>query len=141
VNAANEQEVVPRPIGRPSSYDPAYCEMVVEYGIQGWSIEEIAFELGVVTKTVYNWMDAHPAFLHAMTRAKLAEMVWWERAGRTGMVADKFNNGVWSRSMAARFPDKWRETSRQEQSGINGGPIVNEHRIVKMVVVDPKDET
>ena len=35
--------------------------------------------------------------------------MWWEDAGQDGMVGEKFNGQVWGRSMAARFPDEWRE--------------------------------
>lgn len=48
-----------------------------------------------------------------MERAKLEEQRWWEDAGQDGMTADKFNSGVWVRSMAARFSDDWRETTNQ----------------------------
>jgi hypothetical protein len=50
--------------------------------------------------------------------------LWWEDAGQNGMTADKFNASVWSRSMAARFPDDWREVKGTELSGKDGSPIV-----------------
>ncbi len=44
------------------------------------------------------------------------------------MVSDKFNSTVWAKNMNCRFPDDWRDVSRQEQTGPNGGPI--EHKIM-----------
>jgi len=37
--------------------------------------------------------------------------------------APKLNTGLWSRSMAARFPNEYRENSKVEVSGNNGGAI------------------
>lgn len=113
----------PRDPWRPSKYDPSFCEKAVEWGRQGKSRAWIAAELGVCKRTLVNWEEAHPDFLSALMRAKTLEQQWWEDAGQGGMAADKFNGQVWGRSMAARFPDDWREVSRQEQTGANGGPV------------------
>lgn len=110
------------PGGRPTKYDPAFCERVMELGAEGRSKVEIAFEIGVDRKTLDNWSDVHPEFFHAITRAKLAEQAWWERKGRENIDKPIFQASMWSRSMAARFPDDWREVSRQERSGPDGKP-------------------
>lgn len=86
----------------------------------------MAFECGVCRQTIENWCAAHPEFLDAITRAELASQVWWERAGREGMVADKFNASVWAKSISARFPHDWREVKTQELTGKDGGPIQTE---------------
>lgn len=107
------------PAGRPSDYDPAYCDRVIELGETGASVAEMAFDLGVVKQTLFNWMETHPEFLDAFTRAKLASQVWWERKGREGMEksSSEFQASIWSRSMAARFPEDWREVKGTEHSG------------------------
>lgn len=111
------------PAGRPSEYDPAYCERVIELGKQGKSKVVMAAELGVTRTTFDNWSAAHPEFLEALAHAMLLSQAWWENAGQKGLTADKFNASVWSRSMAARFPEDWRENSRHEHTGAGGGPI------------------
>lgn len=95
--------------GRPTKYHPSYCDRVVEYGRAGKSRAWIAAELGVVKQTLLNWASENPEFLDALEYANTLSQQWWEDAGQSGMTADKFNNGVWSRSMAARFPEDWRE--------------------------------
>lgn len=97
--------------GRPTDYDPAYCERVIAWGRDGKSRTWMAAEIGVHRETLYNWEKQHPEFFDALKRAKALEQQWWEDAGQTGMVGDKFNGQVWGRSMAARFPDDWREKS------------------------------
>lgn len=123
------------PVGRPSTYDPAYCEQVIGWGREGKSRTWIAATIGVTRQTLGNWEQAHPEFLHAMALAKGLEQLWWEDAGQSGMLMQGFGSSVWSRSMAARFPDEWRENSRQEVTGANGGAIQHE---VRRTIYDPK---
>ena len=104
------------------------------------SVVEMAAELGVARNTLEtNWTAAHPEFLEAFTYAKLKSQAWWERQGRTNLLAPQgqsFNSSVWSRSMAARFPADWRESTKQEISGPNDGPIQTTSE-VRWTVVDP----
>jgi transposase-like protein len=117
-----------RPVGRPSLYDPMYCEKVIELGKIGKSIEQIAANIGVGTKTLYNWKDEHPEFLHALDLAKDFEQAWWEEQAQAYMVenkeSDRLNASLWSRSMAARFPKKYRESVKQEITGADGAPLL-----------------
>lgn len=117
-----------RPVGRPSQYDPIYCERVIELGKIGKSVEQIAANIGVGTKTLYNWRDEHPEFLHALDLAKELELDWWESIAQAMMVenkdSDKLNASIWSRSMAARFPKKYRESTKTEITGADGAPLV-----------------
>ncbi len=126
------------PAGRPSEYDPAYCDRIVELGKTGASLVEMAFEFGVTKQTLHNWTDAHPEFLDAFTRAKMASQVWWERKGRDGMEksSQEFQASIWSRSMAARFPEDWTEKKRQELSGPNGGAIPVTQ--IRLIGVEPE---
>ena len=117
-----------RPVGRPSQYDPVYCERVIELGKIGKSVEQIAAQIGVGTKTLYNWRDENPEFLHAMDLAKELELDWWENIAQNMMIeskeGDKLNSSIWSRSMAARFPKKYRESTKTEITGADGAPLV-----------------
>ena len=117
-----------RPVGRPSLYDPKYCEEVIALGKIGKSVEAIGAILGVGTKTLYNWRDQHEEFLHALDMAKEFELQWWEDIAQTHMIenkeSDKINASIWSRSMAARFPKKYREQVKQEITGADGAPLL-----------------
>lgn len=102
------------PGGRPSDYDPSYCDRVRELGKLGMSVVEMAADIGVARATLEaNWPAQYPEFLEAMTQAREASQAWWESMGRVNLIMNKdagtFNSSVWSRSMAARFPKDWRE--------------------------------
>ena len=129
-----------RPVGRPSQYDPAYCERIIELGRLGKSIEQIAAQIGVGTKTMYNWRDEFPEFLRALELAKELELDWWENIAQNMMVENKdgskLNSAIWSRSMAARFPKKYRESTKTEITGENGAPLLQG---IQVTFVKPND--
>ena len=120
---------VKRPVGRPSLYDPKYCEEVIELGKIGKSIEQIAATLGLSLRVLYDWRDKHPEFLHALEDCKTYEQAWWEEQASAYMVenkeSDKLNATLWSRSMAARFPKKYRESTKTEITGADGAPLLS----------------
>lgn len=105
----------PNPVGCPSSYVPEYCEQIIELGKDGKSIVQFANHFQVVKNTLDNWAKEFPEFLIAFTRAKQLSQEWWENTAQTHMIetsgGTRINHGVWSRSMAARFPDDYREKS------------------------------
>jgi len=118
-----------RPVGRPSLYDAKYCEEVIALGKLGKSSEAIGAILGVGTATLYRWRDEFPEFREALELAKEFELHWWEDIAQTHMIenkeSDKINASIWSRSMAARFPKKYRESVKQEITGADGAPLLS----------------
>lgn len=122
------------PGGRPTDYDPAYCESVLAWGALGKSKVWMAAEIGVAKSTLQLWEKVHPEFSAALSRAMTLSQRWWEDEGQCGMRADKFNGQVWGRSMAARFPEDWRE---QQNIDLNGTLQVTE---IKRTIVDPRNQ-
>ena len=123
------EETQKRLVGRPSLYDSSFCDEVVELGRKGKSVEQIASILNVSLRTMYSWRDAHEEFLHALDDAKTYEQAWWEEQAAAYMVenkeSDRLNASLWSRSMAARFPKKYRESVKQEITGADGAPLLS----------------
>lgn len=111
------------PAGRPTDYKPEYCDLVIELGKDGASTVDMSSTIGVVRQTMYNWAEVHPDFMDALTRARELSQVWWEKAGRDGMGADKFNSAVWAKMVGARFAD-YQDRSKVELTGANGGPVL-----------------
>lgn len=126
-------------MARPTSYDPSYCEKVIELGAQGYSVVEMAAEIGVHRETLEeNWPAAHEEFSEAFMRARELSQAWWESQGRKHLTTAGFQSALYSRSMAARFPRDWRETTRSEQTGKDGGPIETVTKIER-TIIDPQD--
>lgn len=130
-----------RPVGRPSLYDPAYCEKVVELGKLGKSVEQIASNLNLSLRVMYKWRDEHEEFMHALEDAKQHEQAWWEEQAQAYMVenkeSDRLNASLWSRSMAARFPKKYRESVKQEITGAEGAPLLQG---IQVTFVKPENQ-
>jgi len=116
------------PGGRPTDYDESFCDKVVELGAVGKSVEQIAKELGFAIRTLYLWRDTYPQFMQALNTAKELEQAWWEDQAQAYMLehkdGPKLNATLWSRSMAARFPKKYRDNSKIELTGEGGAPLI-----------------
>lgn len=113
----------PHPGGRPSEYDPAFCDQVIDLGKQGKSRAQIASALDVSRQTLINWGIAHPEFVDALTRAKDEELAWWEQQAQDGLnKGSSFNATIWAKSVSGRFPrEPYRE--RVQLTGADDGPI------------------
>ena len=115
-------------MGRPTNYRPEMCEEVVELAKLGKSYEQIASTMGYSLRSFYEWRDIYPNFANAMEDAKQFEQQWWEDQAQAYMLehkdSAKLNTGLWTRSMAARFPKKYREATKTEISGAVGAQLI-----------------
>jgi hypothetical protein len=57
-----QRSTPPSKMGRPSDYDHAYCEQVVSFCAQGYSLTAFAGEIGVCRDTISEWCRKHPEF-------------------------------------------------------------------------------
>ena len=126
-----------RPVGRPTTYKPEYCDSIIIWGKLGKSKEWIAAELSVTPKTLDNWAVANEEFLQALEVANLKSQQWWEDTGQNGMQSKAIDGSIWSRSMAARFPRTWREKVSNEHTGLDGGPIKTHNTNIDITNMNP----
>lgn len=112
-----------RDMARPTDYRPEYCDQVIAWGEEGKSYTWMAAALDVSRECIYEWARVHPEFSDALTRARAKAQALWEDMGQTGINSPMFNGSVWAKSMAARFPDDWRENKGVELTGAGGGPV------------------
>jgi len=110
--------------GRPTKYDPKYCEELIEFMSQGFSYEAFAGHLTVAISTLYEWEGANPDFSEAKKLAFAKNRIFWEAKGVEGLKnesgpgAVNLNSTVWIFNMKNRFG--WRD--RTEHSGeVKGG--------------------
>lgn len=120
---------------KPTLYEPRFCDLVVELGKQGKSVTQMACECGVHRDTLYDWCKFHPEFKHALDMARQWSQYWWENKGQEGMETGNVNAALWSRSMAARFPEDYTERQKRELSGANGSPLLPSR--MEIVLVEP----
>ena len=124
--------------GPKTGYRAEYCDLAIEAGKAGKSLVWVAAQIGVTKQTVFNWIEQHPEFAEAMALRTVYSQACWEDIGQSNLVTPGFSASCWSRSMAARFPDDWREVKGTELSAPGGGPVQLTTR-VERVIVDVKD--
>ena len=101
--------------GRPSDYDPAYCQVVVDIMATGLSLTAAAGEIGVTRQTLNNWAHEFPEFFDAVCLGKAKRTLALER----GMLGAENGPAVTARMFALKNadPDEWREKQSIEHSG------------------------
>ena len=123
----SKETLTPNPVGRPSKYDPIYCNKVLEYGALGKSFEQMSALMGIGITTMKRWREEFEEFRTALEDAQALSQTWWEDHAQSYLVehkdGEKLNTGLWSRSMAARFPQNYSERVKQEISGPGGAPL------------------
>lgn len=114
------------PAGRPSKYDPAFCDKVIEVGSQGGTLAEMADALDISRSTLNEWIKEREEFSYAVKRGIEKAQAWWERNGRKATFGESpgFNATSWIFNMKNRFKDEWRDKVEQEHSG-EMGVVVN----------------
>lgn len=108
VEAAPTAEPVKPKMGRPSKYDPAFCDVVIELGEQGKSHAQMARTLRVSKVTMLEWTKKHPDFLNALKEADSYSQAWWEDQGQLGMAMGRdFNATAFIFQVKNRFKDDY----------------------------------
>lgn len=133
VNNQKEAKVeTPRhPGGRPTKYEPGFCEMLIAHMEQGFSFESFAGVLRVSKQTIYNWSEEFPEFLDAKRQGTELSRLWWEKTGHNGMFMggkdNPFNSTIWVFSMKNRFG--WRdrtEVTNKEVKNLSDEDLLKE---------------
>lgn len=101
------------PGGRPSKYNPAMCERVVELMAQGYAKVEVAVDLGISRETLNAWSNdpEKPEFSDAVTKGEEASEAWWLGQGRSALREREFNHGLWYMNMKNRHG--WRDRTEE----------------------------
>ncbi len=111
------------PAGRPSTYDPAYCEQVMEFMALGYSLTAFAGSIRKAWSTVHIWMAEHPEFSDAVKVGKAARTFSLERDLLSEDVGPRITARIFALKNAA--PEEWRDKHDHTLAGADGGPVQN----------------
>jgi transposase len=107
------------PVGRPTKYDPAICDRVVELGREGFTLAEMAAELDIDRSTLSDWCEKHDEFSRAVKSGLDRAQAWWEKQGRIATFGgcDGFNATSYIFQMKNRFKEDWRDKVDNHTTG------------------------
>lgn len=105
--------------GRPSKYDPSFCDRVLELAREGASKAEMALDIGIAYSTFDVWQNDNEEFSEAVKAAEKISQGWWEKQGRIATFGgiQNFNATSFIFNMKNRFKEDWRDKVEQENSG------------------------
>lgn len=116
--------------GRPTEYDPKFCQELVDHMSQGLSFESFAGVIGVWKQTLYNWTEKYSDFLDAKRVGTEKSKLWWEKTGHAGMFMggkdNPFNSTIWVFSMKNRF--NWKDKTEVTEKPLKN---MSEEELVK----------
>lgn len=118
--------------GRPSKYDPKFCEIVIQMGAEGKSKAQFAAYLQVSRPTLDHWIGTRDDFADAMAFAMTLAQAWWEDVGRMGVFNPMFNANLWIWTMKNRFPADYKD--KHDIRGNSARPLVTR---IQRTIVDP----
>ena len=107
-------------VGRPTLYDPKFCDIARSFMGKGYSVSALAGELRVDRDSLYEWEKVHPEFRQALRESRMLRV----RALEAGLLNKTFGQPqITARIFALKnaMPDEWRD--RHEVTGADGGPI------------------
>lgn len=115
--------------GRPTSYDPKYCEQIIEHMKKGKSILSFAKLINTGRETLHGWARENKEFSDAMKLAKDYCEAWWEEQGEEGLWENpgerKISAAMFKWNTAARFG--WREKQEIEMDAtVRNSPLKEE---------------
>lgn len=148
---SNSDDERRHPGGRPSKYEDKFAEQVIPLCEHGFTDQELADFFKVNIATLYRWKAAHPEFRDAIKsagevaddrveRSLYQKAIGYEQdavkvfmpSGASEPVYAPIRERVAADTTAAIFwlknrrKEKWLDTSRQEQTGPDGGPVKKE---------------
>lgn len=127
----------PAKMGRPTDYRPEYGRHILDNMSQGFSLTAAAADLGVHRGTVYDWMKKYPEFENLVKVGQDLRIKFLENRLISTTQAAQITAMIFALKCARS--EEWRDVSRQEVTGKDGGPMETIVGIQR-TIVDPKNK-
>lgn len=121
------------PAGRPSKYDPKFCDEAINFMQDGYSVTAFAGHIGVSRSTVFKWAEENPEFSDALKSAQALAAKWWEERLRNVAMTGEGNATAAIFGVKNRSSKEWRDKVEQEHTGPDGGPVQFQQVVRKVV--------
>lgn len=101
-------------MGRPSKYDPSFCDAVIADGEAGLSLTAFAGGIGVCRDTITEWMNVHDDFSLAVKKHKAARTRYLETTLLSADQGPRVTARIFALKNAA--PEEWKDKTEIEHS-------------------------
>lgn len=108
------------PAGRPTTYDPKYCDEAIDFLAQGFSVTAFAGSISVSRSTVYKWAEEHPEFSDALKTGQAKSALWWEMTHRQVATTGEGNASATIFGLKNRAADDWRDKRDHDHTSSDG---------------------
>lgn len=108
-------------VGRPSKYDPSFCDVAREFMVEGYSVTALAGHLGVARSTVFKWAEENEEFSDALKSGQAAAALWWEKTLRQVAQTGEGNASAAIFGVKNRSSEEWKD--KQEVQHVGEVPI------------------
>ncbi len=112
-------------VGRPTTYDPKYCKIILDRMSKGFSFESCAAPIGVHRDTLYEWCKVHDEFSDAKKKATELSRQFWEELAIKHIThtqkGKQLNSAIWIFNMKNRFG--WTDKIEAKTDNINTNKI------------------
>lgn len=106
------------PAGRPSTYDPSFCEVIRDLMAQGYSKTAAAGSLGVSRQRLIDWAEANPEFRDAIKDGEAARTFKLEQDLLEAPDGPTVTSRIFALKNAA--PHEWADTQKIVGPGPEG---------------------
>ena len=110
------------PGGRPTKYDPEYCNLVIETMGQGLSLTAFAGNIDVARSTINEWIGAHEEFSEAVKIGQAKRVAYLERRLLDGEIGPRVTSHIFALKNAD--PEEWKDKRDHTLANPDGTPIV-----------------
>lgn len=108
------------PVGRPSKYDPKYCDIAVEFLRDGYSVTALAGKIGVARSTVFKWAEENEEFSDALKTGQALAALFWEDRLRDVAMTGEGNATAAIFGVKNRSREEWRDKHEVDHSSTDG---------------------
>lgn len=121
------------PGGRPTTYQPEFCDVVRDMMATGLSKTAVAGYLKVSRQRLIDWAEANPEFRDAVKEGEAMRTLRLEQDLLSAETGPQVTSRIFALKNAA--PEEWRDMKAVEMTGKDGGPM--EITGITRRIVDP----
>lgn len=106
--------------GRPSKYDPKFCDIAVEFLADGYSVTALAGKLKVARSSVFKWATENDEFSDALKTGQALAALWWEDRLRDVAKTGQGNASAAIFGVKNRSNEEWRDKQDIDHTSSDG---------------------